>query len=302
MDGQSVNQERLPFLLALQFHPEAKNQAMAMASLMADLEPSPQMKMGFMFCPKFDTLVDTTVEAKVKAKFPDTRIFQCKSRARGWPQGPNAQAHEVYAHFYAKCHDLRDPWRYCAILMGEPDCLPMTPDWVSQLQDEWYTCDWHWTLGSGYPGNQQLVLGHWVARDDSQCRMPHINGNCMLSPEFMTRYRAFTQTTFGAWDTTHSRATLNWGRPSKKIYSDYNIGGKLSERKYIGCADLMKPRIAPDKHPLAGTVLHPAYLHGIKDDRAIADMRKILLDNFSDPSMARLNAHLHPPTQTQRTP
>lgn len=255
--------QRLPILYALQFSPEDKSQAMSLARLMADLEPGPQDKMGFMFCPRFDTLVDTRTEACVREKFPDTKIYQCRNQITGWPRGPNAMVHEIYSLFHQQCVMQRtDQWHYAAIFFGEPDCIPLSRDWITQIWNEWHECDWRWALG-----NQQLVLGHWMTKDDSDCGVPHINGNCLISPGFLTVYPQFRVTALGAWDTTHSKAMLAHGRPSKKIFSSYALG-RDPRNPWKGCEDLWKDRQMHGSNPIAGEVLRPVYLHGCKDIRA----------------------------------
>src|SRR5664279_936787 len=251
--------DRKPLLVSITWHPEAKNQAMELARLIADIEDRPQNRSGFLFCPRFDCLVDPLVEMAVREKFPDTKILRLQNRSTGWPKGPNACAHEVYSHFYRMSH-VRGPeqWDYCAILMMEPDCVPLTQDWIAQLQEEWYVCNWPWP-----GGNHQQVLGCWSTRDDpGHCPTPHMNGGtCMIGPEFLSAYSAFTRTTFGAWDTTHSRAMMQYGRPSKLIYSDYAVGGPTG-RPFLGIDDLYQTRRPGKSNPLVGEELHPVFLHG----------------------------------------
>jgi hypothetical protein len=264
--------QRLPILYALQFCAEDKPQAMALARLIADLEPGPQDKMGFMFCPRFDTLVDPETEVRVRQKFPDTRIYQCRSRITGWPAACNTMVHEIYSLFHQQCHSQRDDrWQYAAIFFGEPDCVPLARDWISQIHNEWHECDWNWPLG-----NNQLALGHWMTGDDSDCGVPHINGNMLLSPEFLNADPAFRVTSLGAWDVTHSKAILAHGRPSKKIFSSYALG-RDPKNPWRGCGDLFKERQMHGANPIAGEVLKPIYLHGCKDMRALECVREKLL-------------------------
>ena len=273
--------EKLPILYCLQMHPEGRTQAMELASLMADIEPEPQTKMGFMFCLCRGCVMDTGVEMKIRAKFPDTRIYKCQHSVAGWPKGPNATIHEVYSMFSRQCNTERpDRWQYAAIMMGEPDCVPLTKDWISRIWTEWHECNWNWP-----GGNRQLVLGYWLAPGDSDCGFPHINGNCLLSPEFIRRYPTFTQTTFGAWDTTHSRALMQYGRPSKEIFSDYNIGGTDPRKPWPGCQALFKPRVLHGPFPILNERINPCYLHGVKDQRGIGCVRTAL--NINPPSRDR---------------
>jgi hypothetical protein len=238
---------------------------------MADIEDQPQSKMAFMFCPRRDCIVDTVVEQKVREKFTDVKTYRCANLAAGWPSGPNAMVHEIYSMFVKKCHSTgNDRWNYAAIFFGEPDCIPLCKDWVDRIYREWHECDWSWPLG-----NRQLVLGHWLTRYDNAHGLVHINGNLLLSPEFLAAYPAFTQTRLGAWDTTHCRALLAHARPSKTIYSDYGVG-KDPSKPWLGCEDLFKQRTLTGPFPMERVFTHPAYLHGVKDLRSIGCVRSKL--------------------------
>jgi len=235
---------------------------MGLARLIADLQPEPTEELGFMFCPKADTNVDLAVAEYVCQKFPYTCIYHCSTQLQGWPRGPNAQVHEIYQKFYSLTHTRREEFGYCAILLGEPDCVPLTQDWFLKLQWEWHNCDWDWP-----GGNRQQVLGCWLTGDDSTCGSPHINGNCMLGPSFGDVYSAFKGGTHhGAWDTTHSQAMMRFGRPSKFIYSAYRLDSP--ETPIPDCADLWKPRMMHGSNPLANVPLSTVYLHGCKSMKA----------------------------------
>ena len=266
--------ERLPFLLALQYCPGDKIQAMALARLLADIEQKPNPNMGFLFCPRYDVIADGAIVERVRESFPDCSVLKMTNRQVGWPKAPNAMAHEVYNWFcdnYGTYARIKDGKHYCAIMLAEPDSIPLDRDWVAKLQEEWYTCDWEWPLG-----NKQHVLGCWQVREDCGCPTPHINGNCMISPDFRTVYPQFTSTSFAAWDTTHARGTTEFGRPSKLIFSDYNVGGNNAAKPFTTCADLFRERQTAETNPLNGKVLRPVWLHGIKDIRGIACAREVL--------------------------
>ena len=266
-------QGRKKLLYCLQYCPDHKPQAMALANLIADLLSVKSPHFDFMFVPRFDCLVDTNTERMVAQKFDNVRVYQTRSRALGWPGGPNAMAHELYSHFYRQTHTNRhDQWEYAAMMFGEPDSVPLSIDWMEKIWTEWYECDWNWG-----GGNRQHVLGAWQTREDSGCPMTHINGNCVMGRDFLTVYPQFKTTTFGAWDTTHARAMMEFGRPSKMIYSDYNVGGQDGTKKYLGPPDMTKTRHVSASNPLHEFDLHPVYLHGIKDLRGIQDMRQHLL-------------------------
>jgi hypothetical protein len=281
-----------PLLYACQFCRTDKLQAMGLARLIADLQPEPTEEMGFMFCPKGETFVDAAVFEHVKAKFHYTCIYQCTTRIENWPRGPNAQVHEIYQKFYSMTHASRDPWDYCAILMGEPDCVPLARDWWQKLQWEWHNCDWNWPLG-----NRQHVLGCWLTGDDSTCGAPHINGNCILGKNFGDVYPAFKAgTNHGAWDTTHSAAMMAHGRPSKFIYSAYRLD--TPEEPIAECEILWQPRMMHGSNPIANVPLSTVYLHGCKSMRA----QQCVRDKFGlGPAMNTPPNRAHPFQAPRRT-
>jgi hypothetical protein len=269
--------DRKKILYCLQYCPDHKHQAMALAMLFADILSCKSPHFDFMFVPRFDAIVDTAVERIISQKFDSVMTYQTKARISGWPKGPNSMAHELYSYFYQNCHTGRpDQWDYAAMMFGESDCVPLSKDWMEKVWTEWYECDWDWPGGTN-----QHVLGAWQTRDDCGCPITHINGNCVISRDFLTVYPQFKATTFGAWDTTHARAMMEFGRPSKMIFSDYNIGGNDASRKYKGVSDMTKVRHVSPSNPLHAFDLHPVYLHGIKDRRGIEDMRVHMLGGGS---------------------
>lgn len=49
----------------------------------------------------------------------------------GWPQGPNAMLEQ--AGWHLALHKNKDPWLWC-----EPDCIPLRPSWLSEIEREYY--------------------------------------------------------------------------------------------------------------------------------------------------------------------
>ena len=269
METKNTMPTKGKILYAIHFSPQDRNQAMALARLIADIGPAGQDKMDFMFCPRFDAVVDTKTEACIREKFGEARTFQCRNIASGWPKAPNCMVHEIYTMFAAKCASKE--WEYDAIFFGEPDCVPLSRDWIEKIWTEWHVCNWNWPIG-----NNQLVLGHWLTKRGNDSGFPHINGNCLISPKLVNAYPAFGKVVLGAWDFTHAKQVLPHARPSKLIFSDYCIGGINRKRPFLGCEDMFKTRFIDGPFPIIKEETHPVYLHGIKDIRSIACVRKVL--------------------------
>lgn len=242
---------RPKILIALQYHPGDQVTANVVARLIADLEPEKSKYADFMFASRWDGEHDRSTVEYVARKFSDVRLFKTARQSKGWPAAPNDVALETYGHFCARVRQKM--WDYAAILLIEPDVVPLFRDWIKQLHDEWFESD-------------QLCLG--FIGDKSTHPIKHINGNCMISPAFQRVHRSF----FWApkrdgWDVFHARAMVKHGRASRLIWNDY-------ARKAITCDELFSSRSYPDTHPLGGKEIWPALYHGVKGFDAIICVKK----------------------------
>lgn len=239
------------FLLAAQFHGGDLAVACKLLRLICDLQDGVSPDADLLLSGMGGAQIDKKTDEAVRAKFAQVHTLQCKSNAVGWPRGPNHQVRETYARFVQGVR--AEGWDYCALMLAEPDSVPLTKDWMAQIRNEWAE------------GNQ-LALGPWIGRD--VVGIEHMNGNMLLSPSFADVYQPFLKNPPSggiAWDVGIWRFLKKYARASKTIWSEHRLGTLSNPLK--NCEDLFKTRKYMDRsHPLYGLDITPAWLHGCKTD------------------------------------
>ena len=246
-------------LLAVQFSRFDQPQAMALARLMADLEPGKSTRADLLFSFRPGMIQDADSILYCARKF-QTFTLTGKQLGSGWPVGCNTQMFETYQHYCSMT--ARGKWDYAAMMLIEPDCVPLRPTWIKELQEEWHE------------GNQ-LVLGPWQGFEDAG--IEHINGNLMISHLFLRKVRNFLACSpKWGWDTEFAPQLLAHGRASRLIWSDYKLGSEVNP--WRGCDFLFAPKKYRDpRHPLLGQDLQPCWFHGIKTMKGLECIREKLL-------------------------
>lgn len=133
------------------------------------------------FCDK-DSVQSRTLSAKITS-MGHTHVFLEYSPGDKYPAGPNKLA----------CTLLRagaEP-QFKAVLLVEPDCVPLTPDWLDQLSRDWDRC-----AAAG-----KLIMGSWHPVNIDHPRLGHINGNLMFSPDLAQRVQIPDVPDDKPWDT-----------------------------------------------------------------------------------------------------
>lgn len=224
---------------------------MQVSRLISDLEPAKSKWADFLFVSRWDGEHDKAAIAYVAKKFDAVHTFKSERKTKGWPAAPNDVALETYGRFCIRVkHKI---WDYAAILFIEPDCVPLTRDWIEQLHTEWHERD-------------QLVLGFMYGRNAHPIQ--HINGNCLISPLFQKKCRDFfASPSKVGWDVQHAKAMLRYGRASRLIWNDY-------ARQSISSEELFAAKHYGDDHPLHGQDIFPVLMHGIKGDSALRAVRE----------------------------
>lgn len=153
-------------VIALQYwdgdHPQAQN----LARMIADIELVKRPDIEFVLVRRFDARpFDPDVSNLLADKFALSH-FQTKTPWTGWPAGPNAMALDFLYHVSTK--PVSDG---CGVLLIEPDCIPLSRDWLSHLMTAWDV------------NSKRLMMGAWRP---SGGQYGHVNGNAMMSPAFAT--------------------------------------------------------------------------------------------------------------------
>jgi hypothetical protein len=250
-----------PILLALQFSPYDQTMGQALGRLLADLEPAQNPYAGVLIVSRYDMPPEMELAKYMAPKFLRTDTYRCKRMGDGWPAGPNCMALEVYNYFAEQNRSKR--WDYAAIMLLEPDSIPLAKDWIRQIHDEW-----------GRLRSSVHVLGPWLLSGDTQSKMDHINGNCLFSPKFREVCRRFVLAPKQlAWDAYFAYDMMEWGHPSRLIWSDYYYD--TYKNPWRGEEVFWEPkRYNLARHPLYGEELHPVWFHGIKTMRGQESCRK----------------------------
>ncbi len=167
--------------------------------------------------------------------FPDPNvdlILRSSEKGLKYPTGPNKLAWDLMNEAangatwaqYAKC-----------ILLIEPDCVPVAPDWIDQLSEEWDRA----------AGQGKLIMGAWTGDD-----MQHLNGNLIFSPKLASVIDLGPTPPRRPWDVAFAPAFRpHWCKTGliKNLYRSTNVTDEQIETPECGT----KP---------------PVLIHGCRDD------------------------------------
>lgn len=263
------------FIINFQFYQGDSHMAMQLARLVADLEPVPRDDVTILFSSRYDCGHDMGTVEYVGRKFPVV-THRGRLQEAGWPMGCNA----LMADSYRFCVDEIEAGRIKAeaIMFVEADAVPLHPDWINKLKEE-------------YVAKGKMVLGPWLMEGDCGCH--HINGNCIIHKDFHKIYPGILHLVDGGWDARHSVPMMANGAPSELMFSDYHFG--TGRNPWNGdCGVMFRARRYPSfDNPLFGKDLFPVWLHGPKDMRGIACVRSKFLPDM--PNVVIDHIHNYPP-------
>lgn len=248
------------FCINAQFWKGDKDNMMALARLIADLEPTYRNDVYFLFTARFDCEHDEATIAYVAKKFKVLR-HRTRRKATGWPAGPNQMMADSYSYLIEtnRAKDLGID----VILFMEADDVPLHKDWINLLWKEWKES-----------GKQ--VSGAWLKPQDCSGG-EHINGNCLIGINFWKQAKPILNPpSKGGWDAVLRHVILPNGHPSRLIWSDYHLGTERNPWK--GDDYLWAPkRYGDPANALYGQDIYPVFLHGPKTTQGVDAVRKKLL-------------------------
>jgi hypothetical protein len=156
-----------------------------------------------------------------------------ESATKGYPKGPNEQALEL----------MRVEWYgFKAILLLEPDCCPLTPDWLYQLSRDWDKC-----AAAG-----KLIMGSWHEVNIDHPTLGHLNGNLMFSPDLAKRITIPDVPDDKPWDTYLADVF-------SPVWARTGLIKNLNRHRTASVKQLSTPE--------CGT-RPPVLIHGVRDDSA----------------------------------
>jgi len=253
-------------ILALQFYDGDKQEAMALAKLIADIETERRDDVAFVFSARNGTSADPAVIRYVEQKFTNVFSTVSKSKRTGWPAGCN----DLMAETYAFCINLVRTKKVQAlgVLLMEADAVPLAKDWINQLKEEYKLC-----LDAG-----KFVMGPWLKKGDAP--LEHVNGNCILHIDFWQKCKVILRPpVFGGWDATLASNILPHAYPSKLMWSDYHLD--TPRNPWRGCDYLWQAkRYGAKENKLYGQDIFPVWLHAAKGYKAMDCVRDRLLSQL----------------------
>ena len=81
-------------------------------------------------CAPEETALTHEITEELKKSFPEVGRIFAQDGFNGWPLGPNQMFSDASTH----CYNYQEPWYF-----WEPDCVPMSKDWVDKLEKEFKT-------------------------------------------------------------------------------------------------------------------------------------------------------------------
>lgn len=234
--------------LVLQFWEGDKAQAMALARLLADLEPAHTGLADFIFVHRYDCEPDDATIKYVSRRF---NVFTHRSarRSTGWPRGCNGLFFGGVEYLYhMSAENARTP-RYKAAFFMEADTCPLHRAWLPWLHAKW----------DDFKGKASIagvrVVGPTIAE--------HINGNCVLSGNLKFLHwlvKVAGEPANAGWDYALAGEFRRWGAGEIKGMEFHWKAPSMTEEDLTVLRD-------------RGTI----WLHGIKDFSALDFARKTLL-------------------------
>ena len=224
---------------------------MELAQLIADIEPARREETEFFLIYRKDC--HPSIERKFASvagpKFGRAIARPARNHDVGHPGGSNMLAASAFMEM-----TLLKRWEECrneAFLLFEPDCVPMTLDWIDQLSAEW----------DRVKADGKEAFGHWHQQMGPDTL--HMNGNAVFRVDHYDRHtNLLVGSAMMGWDYFYRERLIEISQDSNLITQYYAIP-TISEEVFL----------AVQKNGQ-----RPALLHGIKDNSARLFARKALLN------------------------
>lgn len=231
-------------LIVLNYWNGDRDMALKLADLIADLEPSRNMKADFMFHRRFDAeKMPSALKDRLSEKFEVVHDIKCRRmNAVGYPYGPN----EMFYDLVERMNNREYQMDYYAFLNMEADCCPLSPDWIDKMIEA-YDEAYH---------ERKSATGHVV----THASMTHLNGVAIYSIDFWSKAGGMNIIGGPAnegYDTYHANRVMPISKDTSSILLDFN-------RKTINEEDI---------GTLSKNGQRPYLFHGVKDMSAIVAVR-----------------------------
>jgi hypothetical protein len=223
-------------------------QAFELVQLICDIEQEPKEDSEFFLvyrkdCPLW---VPKKFHELARKKFKRSAARMARNHDTGWPAGSNMLA----ASSFIEMSLLRREGlcKNTGFLLFEPDCVPLSKDWLERLSAEWDQ-----VVASG-----KEAFGHWHYGGPPEL---HLNGNAVFRTSFFDEHPTWI---VGAgtqgWDYFFRERFLPISVDSPLILQHWQRFG-ISEEEF---------------QALEKQGVHPAFFHGEKTGAARTHARKLL--------------------------
>jgi hypothetical protein len=236
-------------VICLQLYEADKATAMRLARFITDIEPVKRDDVELVFCARFDCDHDEETERYCADRFQVTR-FNTSTPWTGWPAGPNGMAFDLLRWMLNRVK-AGEVSRKDALILIEPDCVPVHANWINLLLEEWNQAHPHGVL----------MMGAWRPSGGEH---GHLNGNCILKPSIFEVLSEGVFNEYLAWDCSIVPDIYqNWW-PTHQIKNCFESRNATEQ-------------------DMRGSVCHadgrfPVLVHGYKDDSAYNIARRLLLE------------------------
>ena len=236
--------------LALQCCPLDLGPTFELVKLICDLERDRRPETEFFLIYRKDVPVwaPRQFEKMAKPRFGRAGAFMARNFDAGWPGGSNMLAMSAMMEMTLLAR--QGVSKSDAYLLFEPDCVPLSFDWMDQLSAEWEI-----TKAEG-----REAFGHWNMPGSIPENL-HMNGNAVFRSDFFDLHPQWTVGSANqGWDFFYRDKYISISRDSYAIQQYYNAPTISQEALE-----------SVEKHGK-----RPALLHGIKDDSARRGVRIML--------------------------
>jgi hypothetical protein len=231
---------------------------MELALLICDIQkvqPAPGAEFFLVYRKDTPLQVPKYFNAIAKPVFDRAEARPARNHDVGWPGGSNMLAASAFIEMSLLLRE--GACKNEAFLLFEPDCIPLTLDWLERLAREWETTR---QLG-------KEAFGHW--HQQGALDTLHMNGNAVWRTDFFDQHPTLIigPATLG-WDYWFKDHFIPISCDSPLIFQHYNRHGLTLEE----FASIEKNGV------------RPALFHGVKTDDGRRVARAALLPSSAPPS------------------
>jgi hypothetical protein len=238
--------------LCLQTCPHDYIQACELALLICDIQkvhPAPGAELFLIYRKDTPLQVPKYFNGIAKPVFDRAEARSARNHDVGWPGGSNMLAASSFIEMTLLLRE--GVCKNEAFLLFEPDCIPLTLDWLERLAREWETVK----------AKGKQAFGHWHQQGDLTTL--HMNGNAVFRTDFFDQHPTWiVGPSSQGWDYWFRGNFIPISCDSNLIFQHYNRHGLTLE----------------EFQSIEKNGVRPALFHGVKTDDGRRIARSALLE------------------------